>query len=484
MKRFILFSSSLFSAVLLMGTEKCDKPNIVILLFDDLGYSDVGFSGSTHIETPNIDKLCRQGMRLNHCYAASGVSSPSRAALLTGQYPRKLGIDYALLGSECSYLPARYVTIPKKLKEAGYETIHIGKWHLGGIDTPEEFDARAQGKKISDGPLEHGFDHALVMLENIDLRMHLTNHGGIYSKGTRYLYDDNTKLPPINEHWTSYKGDQAAKYILNKKNNKPFFLNVWFDVPHTPIEAAPEPYYSTYVKRYGDNDRAKYCSMIAHADAQVGKIVAALQARSLMENTIIIMLSDNGATRKQFSDSNLPFKGGKWSLYEGGILTPSFIVWQRAIAPNIESNARIHQVDILPTICDLAGVNLSKEERNQLDGISLRLHLLSGKALPQRDLFFTAGNSHVIITNNEKIGYFNTQYNEPTQLEAYTLQTTPKEEVEVNVADRQVMLDKLKQYIDRPRHSLEKPQFKQTFDWKLWMNKTDSVAFVNALVYD
>lgn len=456
------------------------KPNIVILLCDDLGYADVGFNYSPHVSTPSIDSLCHAGMKFTRCYSGSGVCSPSRASLLTGRYARELGIDYALLGDKNEYLPAVYETLPKALSRAGYTTAHIGKWHLGGIDSPMEFEARARGEKLSDGPLEHGFDHALVMMENNNMRMYLTKNGGIYNGGTRYLYQDNERVHPFNGHWESYKGDKAVDFINSVSSKQPFFLNVWFDAPHTPIEPAPEPFLSRYENIFGKGKIAEYCSMIAHLDWQVGRIVTALKENQLFENTIILFLSDNGATLSYLKGSNAPFRAGKWTGYQGGIVTPSFVCWPGHIKSNSVCSEPIHHMDFLPTLCDIVGVEMKDKE--YIDGVSLKRLFINGDPIKERELYFTIGDSHVIIKNNFKVGLFNEKRGLPLRWEMYDLKSDMQEKIncmDQNIETFNQMKELLLKYIDRPQMPLKNFKIRDELFWKKWIQNADSIANIS-----
>ncbi|VGO18024.1 sulfatase family protein [Pontiella sulfatireligans] len=377
------------------------KPNIVFLFCDDLGFGSVGINGAQHTSTPNIDQLAARGVNCTQLFSGSATCSPSRAAVITGRFPLRVDIPFAILKKDGRYLPARRDYLPAVLHDNGYHCAHIGKWHLGGINKPEEFDARKAGKKITDGPLEHGFDTSVVMMEDQSFRMLSTQDGGgIYVNCTRYLYRDNDRIPPYDGHWTTAKGDYSCEYIRSRQGSEqPFFLNVWFDVPHSPIELPPPHIMKDYENRkyVGDPEENKnlqqYCAMITHMDEQVGKIVAALKEAGVYENTLIAFTSDNGGHLKiaNLPEINAPFREGKMSLMNGGICMPSLFVWEGRIPAGEERSQVMHQVDLLPTFCDAAGIPLPKvTDSLSYNGISVLDALRSNTPLPHRDLFFTS----------------------------------------------------------------------------------------------
>ena len=460
-------------------------PNIVMLYADDLGFADVGFNNAKHVETPHIDALSQDGLRFDSLYAGCGVCTPSRVALLTGRFPMRFNIPFAFLSNDGVYMKADYWTLPKILKKSGYSTCHIGKWHLGGIASEEEFESRVAGSQISDGPKEHGFDDVLVMNENQSLRTHLAYVGGIYNGGTRYLYRNDVRLEPFYGHWTSYKGEAAVDYIeQHTSDEKPFFLNVCFDVPHTPIEAAPEPFMSRYAqRRYTPDDERnekcqQYCSMVAHLDHQVGRIVKALKEQNIYENTIIFFSSDNGATRSEIKMSNLPLRDGKWSLYNGGIVVPSFVVWKGHISSGIKTNETCHQVDLLPTFCDLVGVPLPKHVKIPFDGISLKESWLVRKKMPERTFFYTSLQNHVVIKGAWKLCY--SRNSKVSRYELYNI-TVDKSETNNLIGkhpEKGLELRKaLLAYIKQPRErATARPEYNQPVEWNKFMTDANKKA--------
>lgn len=328
-----------FNIILLITLQSCSEsknalhnsqvsqPNIIILLADDLGYGDLSCYGSQSIETPNIDALAREGMRFTRFYTGSAVCTPSRACLLTGKFPLRYDIRRHFTDNE-EHLPESSVsvTLAELLKKEGYHTAHIGKWHLGGL-RPKDYEARTAGKKANPGPLQHGFAHSLTSIEGAPIRPELINQ---YTEG-----------------------------------NNPFFLNLWFDVPHTPYEPAPEPHLSKYEKLGATGDQLLFRSMVSHLDANIGRLIQHLKQKGIFDNTIFVFASDNSPASQ---GSPGPFKGGKTDLHEGGIRVPMFAVWPNHIPSNQYSFQTVHMADIFPTLCEAADIEIQNLE---LDGKSM-----------------------------------------------------------------------------------------------------------------
>jgi len=354
------------------------SPNIILLLADDLGYGDLSCYGSASIETPHLDSLAAQGMKFSRFYAGSAVCTPSRACLLTGKFPLRFDIRQHFTDNE-EHLPEGTVTLPKLLKQAGYATAHIGKWHLGGL-RPMDYEARQQNEPANPGPLQHGFDHALTNIEGAPIRPQLITERKLYREGGKYLIRNDEHIPEIKKHWTEIKVDEAIGLVENwNADDQPFFLNLWFDVPHTPYEPAPEPHLSKYEKMGATGDQLYFRSMVSHLDANIGRLVNKLKALGIFENTLIIFTSDNGPA---YQGSPGPFKGGKTDLHEGGIRVPMFAVWPGHIPENTYSFQTTHMADILPTFCEAAGI---ENYPSDIDGQSILSHL-QGSERTERDV--------------------------------------------------------------------------------------------------
>ncbi len=372
------------------GQTGQSRPNIVLILADDLGYGDLACYGSAKNLTPHIDGLAREGVRFTDFHSASAVCTPTRASILTGRYPARFGVTRAFRDTKEECLPPGVITLPKLLKQAGYATAHVGKWHLGGLHKSDVAD-RASGPP---GPLEHGFDHYLAMNEEPEPRGRLVRTRGIYRQGGQYLLRDDRVVPPSNDHLTEIEITEAENLIETfHKQRQPFFLNVWFDAPHEPYEPTPDQYLKLHEGK-ATGDDLLYRSMVTHLDTAVGRIVAKLRQLGIADNTLIVFTSDNGATAP---GSNAPLRGGKGTLFEGGIRVPMIIVWPgRTRAGSISSEFAV-SVDLLPTLCEAAGVKLPKDFHP--DGQSLLSHLRTGRKVAAREPAFWLMNEYPNFQN-------------------------------------------------------------------------------------
>jgi arylsulfatase A-like enzyme len=369
-------------------------PNFVVILVDDLGWTDLGCMGSTYYETPHIDRLAAEGILFTNGYAAAAVCSPTRAALLTGRYPARLGVtdwirpwwvigrlspedrnpteyvggpnDKLLCPPNAFFMELGEITIAELLKPAGYVTAHIGKWHLGQephYPTKQGFDINIGGCDLGAPP--RYFDPYQTRRQ-----------GEIVSIPT---------LPPRKEgeYLTDREADEAAAFIRANKD-RPFYLQVWHYCVHTPLQAKPE-----VEKRYAEktpthHKNPTYAAMIESVDDALGRILATLEECGLSEKTLIIFTSDNGGLLGP--TDNRPLRLGKGYPYEGGIRVPWIARWKGVIAPGQRCDVPISTIDVLPTVAELAGVPLPEDR--PIDGKSL-VPLLIGKGeFPKRALFW------------------------------------------------------------------------------------------------
>lgn len=377
----------LLIAIIFLGVISCsnqkeetkvNKPNIIFLLADDLGRGDVGCFDGRRVDTPHLDNLAKEGIKFNNFYSAAAVCSPSRVSCLTGRFPYAFNITGHFHDKE-EHMPTGAVTIPELLKEAGYVSKHIGKWHLGGLNV-KHCEDRANSIP---GPLEHGFDHYLTMYEDPAIRADLITERMLYRTGAKYLVRNDKKVDPIDGHWTDVKVDEGLEFIdESHQNNQPFYLNFWFDVPHTPYEPAPSPIIDPYVSR-AKGDDLLYRSMVAHMDASIGRIVAKVKELGIEENTLIFFTSDNGPSH-QGSPSWV--KGRKCDLHEGGIHQAALASWKGQIKPGSQSDELANTVDLLSTFCAAAGVQLPADLKQ--DGVNILPTMVSGKAIPERTMFW------------------------------------------------------------------------------------------------
>jgi arylsulfatase A-like enzyme len=354
--RATLFVFAAVAAASLTGCITSDKakssqsrPNIVFILVDDVGWNDVGYHGSD-IATPNIDALAQSGVKLERSYVFP-ICSPTRAALMTGQNPLKFGIDspMALDGT----LPLDLTLLPERLKSAGYDTWLVGKWHLGHT-------------AMASLPNARGFDHSYGLLNGwVDHYTHVFNGGLDWQRNGTSIREEG--------HTTALLTKEARGLIDQHDGSNPFFLYMAYDAPHTPLQ-----FIDGVAKSYPeieDMDRRVYAEMMTDLDAHIGQLVGTLETKGLMENTLIVLMSDNGGD-KPLGSSNAPLKGGKGIAFEGGLRTPALISWRGHIAPNQVLEEPVFIQNWAPTLLEAAGIDYAHA---QFDGAS-HWALLKGNA--------------------------------------------------------------------------------------------------------
>jgi arylsulfatase A len=364
------------------------KPNVIIILVDDLGWADVGCYGSRYYETPNIDRLASQGMRFTQGYAACAVCSPTRASIMTGRYPARLGVtdwirsrfqgtaipadkknpngytggkDKKLLCPENAlWMELEEVTIAEALKPAGYTTCHIGKWHLG----PDDWYPDKQGFDYNIGGCDYGQPPSYF--------------DPYYRKGQEGI----PTLAPRKEgeYLTDREADEAEAFI-KKHAAGPFFLYMAHYAVHTPIQAKADLTAKYEAKTATEQKNAKYAAMVESVDHAVGRIMRALDEAGAADNTLIVFTGDNGGLLP--ITSNVPLRSGKGYPYEGGIREPFIVRWPGRVKAETECGTPVCSIDLFPTICAAAGVALPKERA--IDGVSI-MPLLTQAGGLKRDM--------------------------------------------------------------------------------------------------
>ncbi|TWU46940.1 sulfatase family protein [Rubripirellula reticaptiva] len=347
-----------------------DRPNIVLLLADDLGYGDLSCFGSPAVKTPHLDMLANEGMRFSRFYAGSAVCSPTRASVLTGRYPLRFGITKHFNDVNL-WLPESATTVAELLGDAGYNTAHVGKWHLGGLHVDEH------GKRLDNqpGPRQHGFDFYQTQIEQQPIRSRMGRERTLFRQGGTVLLRNDQQVsqddPYYSKHLTDANGDYAVDLIERMSGDpKPFFINLWWLVPHKPYEPAPEPHWAQTAADGISDDQHRFRSMVQHMDAKVGLVLDKLDELGISDNTLVLFTSDNGAAFEGFIGD---LKGGKTDLHDGGLRVPMLVRWPAAIPVGQTSDAFGHSNDLLPTFCEAAGVELPAEL--PLDGLSLLSHM-------------------------------------------------------------------------------------------------------------
>jgi len=357
-------------SVCLLVTFSCQRtelpsPNILLIVADDLGWKDVGFMGSSYYETPNLDRLASGGVVFEQAYAAAANCAPSRACLMSGQYPTSHGI-YTVGSSErgqsqtrrivpvenITTLRSDYFTLAEALKEAGYHTASIGKWHLG------------------EDPCTQGFD---------------LNVGGSH-RGHPGSYFPPYRGPELNAPEGEYLTDRLTREALNflrKNDSRPKFLYIPYYAVHTPIQSK-DSLEQKYLEKGGRDcqSNAAYAGMVDNLDGNIGRLLDELDRSGLRENTLIIFTSDNGGIREISCQD--PLRAGKGSYYEGGIRVPLVISWPGKIEQGIKVEVPVINLDFYPTLLEL----VHQDPKTKLDGVSLWPLLNGTGKLEERELYF------------------------------------------------------------------------------------------------
>ncbi len=313
-----------------------ERPNIVIMLADDAGYSDLGCFGGT-AKTPHLDQLAREGIRFTDFHAAAPNCSPSRTGLLTGRYPSRVGVYSYLPQPEKGvphpmHLPDSEITMAELLRAEGYRTAHFGKWHLSAYGTRQP------------QPLDQGFEYSFGTSSNA--RPSHLNPDNFYRNGT--------PLGEIKGYACQIVVDDAIRWLEAKDDDSPFFLYVAFQEPHTPIASPPE-----MVAQYSEGKkRNEYLANIQNLDDAAGRLIETLDALGHRADTLVLFTSDNGSLHDA---SNGGYRGQKSMLFEGGIREPAVVRWPDTIKPGRTSDATLNLVDLLPTICAITGASVPND---------------------------------------------------------------------------------------------------------------------------
>lgn len=395
MKTATRLAAVALTIVLTTSVGANDQPNFVFILVDDLGYMDIGANNpETFYETPNIDRLAREGVRFSDGYAANPVCSPTRYSIMTGKYPTRVDATNFFSGARSGRfkpaplndrMPLEEVTLAETMQQHGYKTAFLGKWHLG---PNEDFWPEHQGFEV--------------------------NVGG-HVRGAPKSYFSPYNNPRLNdgprgEHLTRRLTDETLKLLENYQND-PFFLYLAFYTVHTPLQA-PQELVEKYRKKaeklaglpeFADEEQvwpnanerkvrilqkhATYAAMVESLDTSVGRILDKLAQLGIDDETVVCFFSDNGglSTSEGSPTSNLPLRGGKGWLYEGGIREPMLIKWPQGGQRNVVRGEAVCSVDFYPTLAEIAGIKIP--ETQQLDGVSL-VPLLRGQHLEPRNLYW------------------------------------------------------------------------------------------------
>lgn len=365
---------TILTACLSIGAAKCDEtshtssvPNIVLILADDLGWAELGCYGNSFNETPNLDRLAKQGVLFTNAYAAAPVCSPYRAALMTGQTPARIGVADYLRPNTDWHLPDRMTTLPELFQRAGYVTGMTGKWHLSGYDKGG----------VKSGPGKHGFDEVMV-----------SEQTGIGGGSYFHPYQQvNPKLAAVlgeKEYLTDRLNHEAVQFI-ERNADKPFFLYKSHYSVHTALAGKPDlvSHFQSKPRAGQKKNNPELAAMLKSIDDGVGMIMKTLDSLGLTENTIVIFTGDNGGESRV--TSNAPLRAGKSCLYEGGIREPLIVRWPHVTKPGSRCDTPTMNIDFYPTLAEVIGTR--QTPAHHVDGLSI-VPLLKGEQVAARPLYW------------------------------------------------------------------------------------------------
>lgn len=381
-----LFSLLLLVSIVHASTaqpRRSGPPNIVFILADDLGWTDLGSYGSDLYQTPNLDRLAREGMRFTQAYSACTVCSPTRAAIMTGQHPARTRVTDWIAGHNLprarlavpdwtKFLDLDLYNVAEALRDASYATGHFGKWHLG---MTEDLWPEHQGFDVNRGGWRMGQPTGAA------------GGGNVYFSpyGNPRLTDG-----PPGEHLDMRLAQEAATF-MEANRDKPFFVNLWLYTVHTPLQAAPEKIerYRGLVREGARHTNATYAAMVEHMDETVGVVLDALERLGLAENTLVVFTSDNGGLigRNNKVTSNAPLRHGKGERFEGGVRVPLIVRYPPLVAPGSVSDRQAISTDFYPTFAELAGVSDSSKLPT-FDGLSLLPTLRGDASAPAHEALY------------------------------------------------------------------------------------------------
>ena len=378
----------LFTGLLIFpscSNKNNEKPNLIFILTDDQGSVDVNSYGATDLATPNMDKLINDGVKFTRFYVGSPICSPSRATLLTGRTPHSAGVPgnvSSIPGKEG--MPTEQFTIAEMMRNAGYSTGHVGKWHLG---YSEKTVPLAQG-------FDYSFGHMGGCIDNY-------SHYFYWNPPNRHdLWENGTELFNEGEFFPDMMNEKAESFI-RKHKKEPFFLYYAINVPHYPLQPTKKwrDYYSDM-----EMPRRDYAAFVSTADENIGKLIDILDELKIRDNTIIIFMSDHGHSYEARTfgggGSAGPFRGGKFSLFDGGIRVPACISWKGIIPAGVVRNQVVHSIDILPTIASLCNID---EIPESVEGIDISEAIIENVQLKSRTLHWKLYNQWAVLYDNWKL---------------------------------------------------------------------------------
>lgn len=396
-----------------------DKPNIIIVLADDLGWGDLGCYGNTVIKTPNLDKFATQGLRYTQCYSASAVCSPSRSAIQTGRTPYRNGVFTWLPENRDEHLRTSEITIAKLLQAQGYQTCHSGKWHLNGYFNDPRHPQ----------PNDHGYDHWFAT----------QNNAGPSHKNPTNFVRNGKPVGPLEGFSAPLVADEAITWLKEKRDPaKPFFITVWTHEPHLPIESDPQ--FMDLYKDIDDADVRQHHGNVTQLDSAFGKLMTALDEMKLTEETFVVFTADNGPEgngdngRTRGSTGGL--RGRKRAVYEGGIRVAGIVRWPGHVPAGKTCDEPIIGSDLFCTACEITGTPQPADR--VIDGVSIVPTFAGEKLTRPIPLYWRCNIAPGPLKTAMRIGDWKIVAAEDmSAFELYNVQADPKEEKELSSAEPQ-----------------------------------------------
>ena len=482
-------------------TRTSSKPNIIVVLVDDLGFNQISSYGggmsNGNFKTPNIDNLANDGVLCTNGYSSSPICSPSRASLLTGRFATRFGYEFTpttssmmkaislfskknevadgiyydkreenIIDIEQMGLPQSEKTIAEMLKPEGYHNIHIGKWHLGHAN---DFL-----------PRKHGFDESLRIDQGslflpeddknvINAKLEFDPIDKVLWGNLQYAvnFNEGQRMNP-DGHLTDYLTNEAVK-VIEKNKNRPFFLYLAYWAVHSPLQAKKEDYEKlSFIENH---DERVLASMVMTVDRGVGKIRDVLKKNNIDDNTIIIFTSDNGAPGYiGLPDLNKPYRGWKLTHFEGGVHVPFIVSYPNKIPKGTTYNGRVSNLDILSTVASVAGVDMNRNDLKEIefDGANVLPYLIGeNEGEPQRVLFNKSGNYSFIIKEGWKLQVDLVQ----NKKWLYNLKEDPTEQINLIKSDLE-KLNELEKILNKKLSEQVKPIWPSLLDWPIFIDKT------------
>jgi arylsulfatase A-like enzyme len=415
----------MLSGLLLSAQQDNDKPNLIVIMTDDMGYADVGFNGCKDIPTPNIDSIAYNGAHIVNGYVSFPVCGPSRAGFITGRYQDRFGfttnptIDPT---NDIAGLPLDEKTIAEVLHKEGYKSAIVGKWHLG---THPNFHPLKRGFDYFYGFLSGGHNYFMnqLTIENLE---------NVKSKWAWYKTKlrENHKTLEFEDYKTDYLTDElseAGLRFINKQaeNNQSFFLFLAYNAPHTPMHATEK-----YLSRFPDIEdkkRKTYAAMVSAVDDGVGNVLRTLKDNGIEENTLIVFLSDNGGAHNNASQ-NTPLRGTKGSVYEGGLRVPFAMQWKGVIPANTSYEESVSSLDIMASIVDI--LDIKTNPKKPLDGVNIIPYLTGKKkGAPHEYLFWRKWEQNAMAAINADYKLLKVKKNAETEFYNLKKDVSEKENI-------------------------------------------------------